>query len=94
MYCLYHYQGHILLIHYNLFIACLQAVDVVLVTKHVPDAILEERGIGLGRVTKRRVGEWEELHQLSLETMGHFRVAVCLGFEVSLGAQLLKGKLV
>ena len=24
--------------------------------------------------------------------MGHFRVAVCLGFEVSLGAQLLKGK--
>ena len=24
--------------------------------------------------------------------MGHFRVAVCLGFEVNLGAQLLKGK--
>ena len=24
--------------------------------------------------------------------MGHFRVAVCLGFEVSLGAQLLEGK--
>ena len=26
--------------------------------------------------------------------IGHFRVAVCLGFEVSLGAQLLKWKLV
>ena len=25
-------------------------------------------------------------------TIGHFRVAVCLGFEVSLGAQLLKRK--
>ena len=24
--------------------------------------------------------------------MGHFQVAVCLGFEASLGAQLLKGK--
>ena len=24
--------------------------------------------------------------------MGHFRVAVCLGFKASLGAQLLKGK--
>ena len=27
-------------------IACLQAVDVVVATKHVSDAILEQRGIG------------------------------------------------
>ena len=40
--------------------ACLQAVDVVVATKHVSDAILEEGGIGLGRVTKRRGWEWEE----------------------------------
>ena len=31
------------------------------------------------------------LLKLSIE-MGHFRVAVCLGFDVSLGAQLLYGK--
>ena len=29
------------------------------------DAILEERGIGLGPVTKRRGGEWEERSTLS-----------------------------
>ena len=28
----------------------------------------------------------------AMMSIGHFRVAVCLGFEVSLGAQLLKWK--
>ena len=35
----------------NLQLACSQAVDVVVAAKHVSDAILEEHGIGLGRVT-------------------------------------------
>ena len=33
-----------------------RAVDVVVAAKHVSDAILGVRGIGLGRVTKRRGG--------------------------------------
>ena len=41
---------------HSLQIACLEAVDVV-IPKHVSDAVLEKLGIGLGRVTKRRVGE-------------------------------------
>ena len=32
-------------------VACLRAVDVVVATKQVSDAILEERGVGLGQVT-------------------------------------------
>ena len=37
------------------------------------------------------VAQKRRLLKLSIE-MGHFRVAVSLGFEVSLGAQLLQGK--
>ena len=35
-------------------LACSQAVDVVVAAKHVSDAILEEHGIGPGRVTKTK----------------------------------------
>ena len=41
-------------------VACLLLVNVVVATKHVSDAILEEREIGLGQVTKRQGGKWEE----------------------------------
>ena len=37
---------------HDLFVACSQAVDVVVAANHVSDAILEERWIGLGRVAK------------------------------------------
>ena len=37
-------------------VACWQVVDVAVAAKHVSDAILEARRIGLGRVTKQRGG--------------------------------------
>lgn len=37
-------------------LACSQVVDVVVAAKHVSDAILEEHGIGPGRVTKTKRG--------------------------------------
>ena len=39
----------------------------------------------------RPVTEQSEI-PVDVISIGHFRVAACLGFEVSLGAQLLKGK--
>ena len=41
-------------------VSLLAAGDVVVAAKHVPDAILEARGIGLSEVTKRRAGEGKE----------------------------------
>jgi len=38
-----------------------------------------------------KLGEWGKTPNLS-NPIGHFRVAVCLGFEVSLGTKLLQGK--
>ena len=36
---------------------------------------------------------WVRIPGVEAAWMGHFRVAICLGFEVSLGAQLLEGKM-
>ena len=41
-------------------LACSQVVDVVVAAKHVSDAILEEHGIGPGRVTKTKGGRERE----------------------------------